>query len=233
MTRFLNPRVYIALGLVSLAASVLLASSALGLLPDREAAIREGRISLAEALAVGSIAIIANGDRERLYSLLNFAIKRNPDIESAAVRATGGSILATAGEHEAHWRGETRSAVSDTQVKMPIMDGSKRWGQLELRYRPIRPEGLAGLWASPLLRLIAFVIFVGFLPFYFYLGRVLKHLDPSRAIPGRVRAALDTLTEGLLVVDRKQNIVLANEAFATFVGRTPESLIGTQASSLS
>jgi len=232
MKRFLNPRVYIALGLVSLAASVLLASAALGLFPDREAAIRDGRITHAEALAGGSIALIVSGDRASLYSLLKFVIKRNPDIESVAVRAADGNILAAAGEHEAYWNGTTRGAVSDTQMKMPIMDGSKRWGQLELRYRPIRPAGLAGLLASPLLRLIAFVIVAGFLPFYFYLGRVLKHLDPSRAVPGRVRAALDTLTEGLLVVDRKQNIVLANEAFANFVGRTPESLVGLQASSL-
>jgi len=233
MKRFLNPRAYIALGLVSLAASVLLASAALGLFPDREAAIRDGRNSLAESLAVGSIANISNGDRESLYSLLNFAINRNADIESAAVRAADGTILASAGEHNAHWQGKRRGAVSNTQLKMPIMDGSTRWGQLELRYRPIRPQGLMGLLASPLLHLIAFVIVAGFLPFYFYLGRVLKHLDPSRAVPGRVRAALDTLTEGLLVVDRKQNIVLANEAFANFVGRAPENLVGLPASSLS
>ena len=232
MKRFLNPRVYIALGLVSLAASVLLASSALGLFPDREEAIRSGRISLAEAIADGSIAMITNDDQASLYSLLKFTVRRNPDIESVAVRAADGTILATVGEHEGNWQGTTRGAVSDTQLKMPIMDGSRRWGQLELRYRPLRSTGLAGILDSPLLQLIAFVIFVGFLPFYFYLGRVLKHLDPSRAVPGRVRAALDTLTEGLLVVDRKQNVVLANEAFANFVGRTPESLVGAQASSL-
>jgi PAS domain S-box-containing protein len=233
MRRFLNPRFYIALGLVSLAASVLLASSALGLFPDREEAIRAGRISLAEALAGGSIGMIVNDDRASLYSLLKFAINRNPDIKSAAVRAGDGILLATAGDHETYWNATTRGAVSDTQVKMPILDGSKRWGQLELRYLPLRASGLAGLAESPLLRMIAFVMFAGFVPFYFYLGRVLKHLDPSRAVPGRVRAALDTLTEGLLVVDRKQNIVLANEAFATFVGRAPEDLVGTQASSLS
>ena len=60
MKRILNPRVYIALGLVSLAASVLLASAALGLFPDREAAIRDGRMAHAEALAGGSIALDAS-----------------------------------------------------------------------------------------------------------------------------------------------------------------------------
>ena len=92
MRKFINTRVYIALGLVSLAASVLLVSAALGLFPDRETAIREGRISLAEALAGGSIAIITGGDRAHLYSLLQFAIERNADIESAA-RSAGMETL--------------------------------------------------------------------------------------------------------------------------------------------
>ncbi|TAK34818.1 MAG: PAS domain-containing hybrid sensor histidine kinase/response regulator, partial [Lysobacteraceae bacterium] len=40
------------------------------------------------------------------------------------------------------------------------------------------------------------------------------------------------LAEGLLVIDRKQNIVLANHAFAGFLGKTPEELIGHNAANL-
>ena len=43
-----------------------------------------------------------------------------------------------------------------------------------------------------------------------YLKRMLRELDPSRSVPQRVRAAYDTLTEGLLVLDRNGAIVLAN-----------------------
>jgi len=55
---------------------------------------------------------------------------------------------------------------------------------------------------------------------------MLRHLDPSQAIPTRVRTALDTMVEGLLVIDAKENIVLANQAFAATVGKTPEEIIG-------
>jgi len=68
--------------------------------------------------------------------------------------------------------------------------------------------------------------------FDLYLRRVLRHLDPSRAIPGRVRAALDTLTEGLLVLDRNQHVVLANQAIAQILGRPAEALTGTDARSI-
>ncbi len=232
MTRLLNTRVYIAVGLASLVATLLLAAAALGLFPDREAAIRDGRVSLGEALAAGSIAIIAQGDRAALHSFLRFAMQRNPEIESAAVRSIDENLLASVGVHDSQWVKMAGESVSHTQLQVPIMDGSQRWGQLELRYRPIRPAGLAGLWSNPLLQLTVFIGLAGIVAFYLYLGRVLKHLDPSRAVPARVRAALDTLTEGLLVIDRKRNIVLANEAFASFVGRTPESMVGSKASSL-
>ncbi len=232
MKRFLNTRAYIAIGLASLAATLLLACAAFGLLPDREGAIRDGRVSLGEALAAGSIAVIAQGDRTALYNFLAFAIERNPEIQSVALRALDKSVLASVGAHDAHWVDMRGEWVSNNQVQVPIMDGATRWGQLELRFDPIRPDGLAGLLANPLLQLILFIVLAGIVVFYLYLGRVLQHLDPSRAVPGRVRAALDTLTEGLLVIDRKRNIVLANEAFASFVGRTPESLVGSKASSL-
>src|SRR5262249_6670312 len=66
--------------------------------------------------------------------------------------------------------------------------------------------------------------------FYFYLGKMLRHLDPSQAVPTRVRSALDTMVEGLLVADAKEQIVLANQAFAATVGKTPEEVIGLHAS---
>jgi PAS domain S-box-containing protein len=80
----------------------------------------------------------------------------------------------------------------------------------------------------PWLYLATYMLFASLVAFYFYLGRVLRHLDPSQAVPGRVRAALDTLAEGLVVIDKKRNIVLANQAFASLLGATSESLLGKQ-----
>ncbi len=68
--------------------------------------------------------------------------------------------------------------------------------------------------------------------FYLYLRKMLQHLDPSQAVPPHVRSALDTLAEGLMVIDLKQQIVLANQAFAATVGRKPEELMGRSASDL-
>ena len=46
----------------------------------------------------------------------------------------------------------------------------------------------------------AFLVGASFLSFYVYLRRMLRHLDPSQAVPAHVRSALDTLAEGLRTI---------------------------------
>ena len=60
----------------------------------------------------------------------------------------------------------------------------------------------------------------------------MRELDPSKVIPGRVQAAFDVLKEGVLILDEKEHIVLANTAFAEMVGRSAANLIGYKGSEL-
>jgi PAS domain S-box-containing protein len=230
--RGLNTRTYIALGLSFLVASLVLAAIFLGLVPDRIGAIREGRATLAESLAATATTMAAGGDLRQLESTLRLVVKRNPDMLSAGMRRADGTLVVAVGNHERHWVSASNEASTDTQLQVPIYAGTARWGQLELRYQPLFAHGVAVVVRNPWFALIAFMLAGCFVTFYFYLGKVLRHLDPSQAVPGRVRAALDTLAEGLLVIDRKQNIVLANHAFAGFLGKTPEELIGHSAAGL-
>ena len=59
-----------------------------------------------------------------------------------------------------------------------------------------------------------------------YLGSMLPQLDPSKAVPSRVRSVLDTLSEGLLVLDVNGRIELANQVFTEVTGIDQESLRG-------
>ena len=218
----LNARVYVAFGLASLAASIVLVSSVIGLFPDRDGAVRQGRATFAETMAATATVLVADKHVTQLDALLAFAVKRNPDLLSAAVRTVDGKPIVSVGGHEAN-RAANGGRSTDSYIEVPISAGGQKWGQLELRYKPLG----GGMFDGALLQLALFVAVSGFCSFYFYLARVLSQLDPSRAIPGRVRAALDTLTEGLLVVDKRLNIVLANEAFAQLLGTTPDKLLGT------
>jgi PAS domain S-box-containing protein len=230
--RGLNTKSYIALGLSFLVMSLVLAAIFLGLVPDRIGAIREGRAALAEALAATATTLAADGELRQLESTLRLVVKRNPDMLSAAMRRADGQLVVTVGEHDRYWVRASDEVSTDTQLQVPIYAASSKWGQLELRYRPLLAQGLSVVIRNPWFLLVVFMFLACFASFYFYLGKVLRQLDPSQAVPGRVRAALDTLAEGLLVIDRKQNIVLANHAFAGFLGKTPEELTGYNAASL-
>ena len=89
-----------------------------------------------------------------------------------------------------------------------------------------------GFVFGPRPRLLWFVCGSCFVLFFFYMTKMLDYLDPSQAVPGHVRSALDTLAEGLLVIDGRDRIVLANGAFAAMLGKSAEKLVGHVASRL-
>ena len=224
--KLLNTRTYISLGLASIVSTFLLAASFLGLIPDRQEAVRAGRLALAESVAASSAALLSSDDPGRLEDVLRFIQKRNPDLRSIGLRTRDGRLVLAVGEHARNWVPMDRTDPSDAQVRVTLYAGDQPWGQLEMRHEPTAPTGLAGILQTPLVILLAFAALLCIPSFYVYLSRVLRHLDPSRAIPSRVRSALDSLAEGLLVIDQQQNIVLANEALTRLLGKSNERLMG-------
>ncbi len=228
----LSAKTHIALGLVFLLTNIVLAAILLGVVPDRAAAVREGRAALGEAMAINGSALITRSDLQSLQATLQLVHERNADLLSAAVRRRDGVSLAKVGDHERNWDHSAGEYSTDAQVTVPIWAGGRRWGRVELRFEPLSAPGWIGLVRSPEAKLITFMALLSFVSFYFYLRKMLRHLDPSQAVPPHVRSALDTLAEGLLVIDDRQHVVLANQAFAALVGRTADELLGKIASEL-
>ena len=182
---------------------------------------------MAEAIAANSSILITQKDVDRLEGILGLVVNRNEDLLSAALRTEAGHRLVTLGDHhEEHWRDDDSEFSTNTQVTVFIWEGDTKWGQVELRFSPLVAEGWMGMVTGPQTQLLLFMALLCFLGFYFYLGKMLKQLDPSQAVPERVRSALDTMAEGLLVLDNKEQIMLANRAFATLLSTTPEALLG-------
>ena len=226
-----STRFFVAFGLSSLLASVLLSAMYLGVVPDRTGAIRLGRAALAESVTASISTFVNQSNLEPIQPLLEFLVERNHELLSIAVRKSDGKVVAVAGEHEGKWLNLPGSYSIDSQVLVPILAGEHKWGAVELRFNPLGAAGWRAYVQEPRLEMVGFVVLASFFAFYFYLGRVLRQLDPSQAVPARVRNALDTLAEGLLVIDPEGYIVLANQAFALVVGRGTEDLTGRAASS--
>ncbi|MFT3858309.1 MAG: ATP-binding protein [Aquabacterium sp.] len=227
----LATRFYLAMGLSSILVTLALAASYLGLIPDSEALIRDQRATVAENLAIITSLLIDEDDTSPLAQSLEAVSTRQTALKSIGVRRIDNSLLLTHGDHTP-WKPLTNGASTDAQIQVPLWHDGERWGQLELRFTPLRRDGVFHVLDDPSMRLLAFLGLASFIAFSLYLGRMLRHLDPSQAIPARVRSALDTLTEGLMVLDAKGQIMLANQSLAAIMGVGADTLLGRKAAGL-
>ncbi len=231
MKKFFDTRLLLTTGLMSLVISVLLGAMWLGLMPDRRAEILEGRAALAETIAAGVMGSLAAGELNASQEMLEFLIDRNGPLQSAALRKIDGQPLVVAGKHKELWIAPPEGKSTDSAIVVPLSSGGKPWGQLELRFARLDSDDWWAFIFDDRLQFLAFVALGCFSAFFFYLRRMLRHLDPSRTVPDRVRKALDTLAEGLLLIDPHGQVVLANQAFAELVGEPAEKLLGRNTSS--
>jgi len=219
----------IAIGQISIVISLVMVAALLGLFPDEANTIRLHRVTLAETIAANGSIFITRSDLQRLNATMEVTVSRNEQLQSAGVRRKDGRLMVDVADHSLGWQPLENGISTDTEIVVPVWEGASQWGQIELRFTPIEHEGIIGFLYKPIVIFTQFLAIAGFIMFFWYLRKMLKQLDPSQAIPDRVKSALDTMAEGLLVMDVKQNIVLANHAFATLSDMPAEKLVGVKA----
>ena len=221
----ISPIARIAIGLVGLVTSAVLFGTFVGLLPDQINEAIQEREAACESVAI-SFSLMANRvDQASMHQYLEQIIQRNPDCLSIGIRSQDGDRLLELGDHFAKWQMIDERSTAE-QVALPIYAESSVWGHLEMRFSPVLSSGVTGFFERTDVRLALFIASVTFVSFYTYLRFVLSQLNPSRVIPNRVRNALDTLAEGLAIIDRKERVVLANQAFQKAMDQSMEDMIG-------
>jgi len=240
MTR-LPARFHIAAGITSLLTSLILVGYFVGFVPDKSGIQFQGRVAMSEALAASGSALLKRGDVDGIRRVLEFVVERNEGLLGVELHrewneqtVSFGNVPAPAEENVAT---ADSGELQEGRIDVPLLRGGRDWGQLRFYFAPLGSQGgFSGLWdkytASPF-GFLSFAGMLGFLGIFYYLGRVLKQLDPKAAVPGRVRSALDSIAECLVVLDRSGQLVLANAAFSTLSGSPAESLIGVPVDSLS
>jgi diguanylate cyclase (GGDEF)-like protein/PAS domain S-box-containing protein len=228
-----SPILRISFALVCLTTFILALAVGAGLVPDRLGAVLEGRKALCEQLAVQSSLAVQRGDLGLARAGLVALTLRNAEVLSAGVRNKAGQLLVEVGAHQPHWDPEAASA-NLTQMQVPIALQGKLWGHAEFRFR--NPEGYSSWWPlrNPALLLLMFVGLMGLGTYFVYFQLFFRKigLAQTQVIPRRVRTTLNTLAEGIVVLDKADRIVLANEVFARLAGLTSAELQGRKVSDL-
>ena len=229
-----TPLVWVSFGLVSLTVSVIMAGNSLfDLVPDHDRQVFEYRRDLAESLAVQYSALAEREQIETVKFAMETLAKRIPDILSLALLLKSGTIVAQVGDHARVWVQPSGEESTLDFFQVPIFSGDQPWGMLQVAFRQTSVSGLQWLLADPWMRFLAFVTVVGFVGYLLFMKRTLRQLDPSGIIPTRVKSALDALTQGVVMIDTRDFIVLVNDAFCQAVGKTVTSLIGSDLCTLS
>lgn len=212
-----GPVARLSLGLMALVISlVMLADMLLGVVPDRGDLERQLRQRSGESLAVQITALLESGDEGTLSKTIQQVVGRNADILSVAVRRAEGGVVAQGGDHARHWIAPQTGRSTVNHVRIPVYADRHHWGDVEMTFAPAGARTFRDWIMEPTILFMGLVGIGGFLLFYAYLRRAMQYLDPSATVPERVRKAFDSLTDGLLILDRQGRIVLANRAFRNF-----------------
>jgi diguanylate cyclase (GGDEF)-like protein len=231
--KWITPVWKVSFGLVVLTVSLLLVGDLIGLVPNSQKGLLEGRANFCESLAVQFSLALSRGEAELVEATLDTLVKREDDVISAAIRNVGGRVVAQAGDHKSNWIDIPLDKSTSTHVQVPVFHDRRRLGTVEVVFS--RPQGTADTFGfgSPFLVLVVFLALTSFFSYLFFLKRTLRELDPSSVIPERVKSAFNALAEGLVILDEKEQVLLANTSFADKVEVPPENLVGHKISYLS
>ena len=219
----------LAASLATLVVSTVLVADVIGLLPRPEEQIRETRRLLGESLAVQLSSAVARGSDRVVVETLEQMVARNPPVQHAGLYRQDGTTVSSFGTPVKVTNIFDASSLDNLIV--PIFERSNRWGEVRLSFAPSDDWGTRYLGFPS--RTLQYILFLGvacLLTFYLFMRRALLELNPTKVVPERVNAAFDVLSEGVVIVDERERIVLANRSFADRLGVEPSHLVGKRPS---
>ena len=215
-----------------LTVSLLLLGDLIGVVPNEDRGLLDGRKKFCESLAVQFSMAVNRGETDLIHATLDALVAREDDVVSAAIRTANGRVLAESGDHAANWVDIPLDKSTSTHVQVPVFQGKRRWGTIEVSFRDLQGSGLLLGISYSLFPLIIFFVIVGSAAYLFFIKRTLRELDPRSVIPERVKSAFNALAEGLVIMDEKEQIILANTSFAEKIESSDEVLLGRKLSQL-
>lgn len=222
-----------AIAFVCVGVSLILCGQWLGLIPDARQAELRVRARQCEAIGLNTAALVRRQNWTDLQSILNVIAERDSELLSIGIRTRAGVLRFETGGHAELWAKNKHVAKPGVKMHVPIMVNRRDWGQIEFCFRDINASMLATVLHHPITKLVGFFVLAGLFVYTLLVSRVMGAFDSTQVVPDRVQQALDTLAEGLLVLDEKEQIILANRAFADTTGLSQQHLSGKIASELS
>jgi diguanylate cyclase (GGDEF)-like protein/PAS domain S-box-containing protein len=228
----ISPTVRIVLGLLLVQPGLLVLGEVTGLFPDQTRAVLAERRTLTSALALAYSAAVGHEVPSSIGKSMRLLVAQNPEILSIVLSATDAEPLASAGRQVMPPKSRSASQSALTYLKAPVYRDGILWGTVAVRFSPLRATGLAGIHHNRLVGVLTLFTVFPLAGFLLLSGIRYQRIASPASVPSQVRAALNALAEGVLLLDAQGRILLANTAFASSVDKKPGALLGRHVSDL-
>lgn len=215
----------ITFSLTMLCVSAILLATLTGLLPDEREYASNSRAKLCESISSSVSVLVSNHQIREAGNQLELFSEQNDDLVSVALRRPNGESVIEIGPHDTTWD-NAFGAESDGCFVVPIKSEELDWGTIQFQFKPLY-AGSNRLFSGSLLKLLCLVAVLVALASWWHLRRIIKYLDPSQSVPSRVKEALDSFSEGVVILDTDNRITLVNRGLARHLNKEPDALIGT------
>ncbi|MEW8625205.1 MAG: diguanylate cyclase [Candidatus Thiodiazotropha sp.] len=179
----------------------------------------------AENLADQLHPLITTYNQTAQLAVLTDGVSDNPAILALAIETIDGQT-----QRAVTPRTDTSLQDVHNEIQVPIGAGNELVGTLSVSFAELTAESH---WST--IEIIILLLWALFAAVILYLLFSEKHnfgLSSSSVIPERVRAAFNALSEGLLILDHRHRIILANDSFCQKIGESFKTLLDSNADAL-
>jgi len=213
--------IHINITLTCLLVTLLFLAIGIGLVPNKVRMNIENRHKFCENLAIQFCGVAHDNIIYTLESLAPHIIERNKDVLSMGFRDADGRLVSGTDNHATNWQPLSNDESTPTQMQIPIYKGQEQFGMIEICFAPVYPKTIMGFIQVHYISFILFMAVSMFTVYWVYLRRALRFLDPSSVIP---------LTESVVILDKDEQIIFANDAFCKTIDETDDSFVGRKLS---
>lgn len=218
----IRPACRLAIVLAMIVGSNVWLACQLGLVPLPHTQRIQSRVALGRNLTL-NVALLAERNRiADIERLANSIVSQNPELQTIRLRRNGRELLNVGPPFSNQ---QLKSSTAD-HFSFEINDQQRKWGDLDLAFKPIQTDNASGI-PDPF-PLVFFMASLTGLLSWIALAQTFRYLDPTKVVPGRVRSALDSLAEGLVLLNKQGTIVHANEAFGTIINKACDDVVGAR-----
>jgi diguanylate cyclase (GGDEF)-like protein/PAS domain S-box-containing protein len=245
MFRVYLASIRLAIALVCVGLGVIIGGVWVGVIPDQSPPENRHYRQKCERIALTSALLVRDGRWDELGGIMQAIVDQDAELVAVAIDTPQHRLfVADSQPHRpdsSTVEPDARRAASENEpggldhppsTSLALIRDGVVYGKAEFYHRFPLAYGWHAFARHPLLRLFAFFVIAGVGMYTLFVIRMMHGFEVTQVVPDRVRDAIDALSEGLLVMDERERILLANRAFSKTVGLSQESLLGRRAGSL-